>query len=327
MSAAFTIVGLGEALFDIFPDRQVLGGATLNAAIHAHALASGLPRPGRGVVVSRVGQDEAGGRLLADLGQRGMTCDFVQTDPDHDTGKVYVGRDAAGATQFDIVADVAWDKLQYDPDMEQLAQRCEAVCFGTLAQRDGQARYTIHRFLDAAARAVRLCDVNLRPPFYDARILRRSLELANAVKLNEPELAVVTRLLGLAGESGGAGASGGEAAEQQVRALLGTYRHLKLLALTRGPRGTVLYTPSAGAGTSGGAPGRYEQPPVSYPAAPGADAVGAGDACCAGLLVGLLLRWPLERTLTLANHAGAFVASQPGGTPALPKSILDMVRG
>ena len=321
MPAAFTIVGLGEALFDLFPDRQVLGGATLNVAIHAHALATGLPRPGRGVVVSRVGQDESGGRLLAELGQRGMTCDFVQTDPDHDTGKVYVATDPAGGPQFDIVADVAWDKLQYDPDMEQLAQRCEAVCFGTLAQRDGQARYTIHRFLDAAARAVRLCDVNLRAPYYDARILRRSLELANAVKLNEQELATVTRLLGLAA------GDGDHAVEAQVRALLGAYRQLKLLALTRGPRGTVLYTPAGGQAGGGTAPGRYEQEPVSYPAAAGADAVGAGDACSAGLLVGMLLRWPLERTLRLANHAGAFVAAQPGATPALPKNLLDMVRG
>jgi fructokinase len=312
MSAAFTIVGLGEALFDIFSDRQVLGGATLNAAIHAHALAAALPRPGRGVVVSRVGQDEPGTRVLGELSQRGMTCEYIQSDPDHDTGKVYVSRDADGGHAFDIATDVAWDKLQYDPDIEQLAQRCEAVTFGTLAQRDGQSRYTIQRFLDAAGRAVRLFDVNLRPPHYDQRVLRRSMELATVVKLNEEELAVVTRLLGIAAGD----------ADLSAHALLAAYRHLKLLAVTRGPRGTLLFVP-----TPGGEVSRHEQPPVNYPAAPGADTVGAGDACTAGLLVGLLLRWPLARTLTLANHTGAFVASQPGGTPTLPQSILDMVRG
>jgi fructokinase len=317
MPAAFTIVGLGEALFDIFPDRQTLGGATLNAAVHAHQLAAARAQAGRGVVVSRVGQDELGQRLLADLASRGMTTEFVQTDPDLDTGKVYVNVGDAGDPHFDIVADVAWDKLQYDPDIEQLAQRCEAVCFGTLAQRDGQARYTIQRFLSAAGRAVRLCDVNLRQEFYDQRILRRSFELANVLKLNRAELEKVSGLLGLAGraEIG----AGDEAMDRQAQALLGGFRHLKLLAVTRGVRGTVLYEP--------GKAGRQEQEPVRYPPAPGADAVGAGDACTAGLLLGLVLRWPLERTLQLANHLGAFVAAQPGGTPALPPAILDMVRG
>ena len=61
----FTIVGLGEALFDIFADRQILGGAPLNMAVHAHQLAAG--RGGRGLVVSRVGQDDLGREVCEQL--------------------------------------------------------------------------------------------------------------------------------------------------------------------------------------------------------------------------------------------------------------------
>lgn len=308
MTSRFSIVGLGEALFDLFPDRQLLGGAPLNMAVHAHQLAQG--RGGQGVVVSRVGQDELGRQLAEQLAKRGMSTAYLQSDPDKDTGKVYVGFDSAGQPQFDIVADVAWDWLHLDPDAEDLAQQCEAVCFGTLAQRNGQSRNTIYRFLAAARRAVRLFDVNLRQNYFDRQILHRSCEFATAVKLNESELPITVRLLGL----GAAGASG--TADAQATALLKRY-NLKLVALTRGRRGTVLYTPDQ----------RIEGQPVSYPAAPDADPVGAGDACSAAILVGQVLRFPLERVAALANHAGAFVASQAGATPPMPEGILSMVKG
>lgn len=302
-----TIVGLGEALFDLFPDRQVLGGAPLNVAVHAHQLAAGLG--GRGVVVSRVGQDDLGALLMADVVGRGMTGEFIQSDPDHPTGRVYVSFDDKGEPSFEIVRNVAWDWLQFDPDLEAMAANCQAVCFGSLAQREAQARNTIYRFLTAARNAVRLFDVNLRQHYFDKQVLERSCELATAVKLNDQELPVVLRTLGLTAATADA--------EGMTRAILKRFGHLKLVALTRGARGTVIQTLSE----------KIEDQPVSYPLAAGADAVGAGDACSAGLLVGLLLRWPLRRTLTLANHTGAFVASQPGATPKLPGAILEMVKG
>jgi fructokinase len=310
MAARFTVVGLGEALFDVFPGRVVLGGAPLNVAVHAHQLAQ--PLGGRGVVVSRVGQDDLGRQLLDELKSRGMTTDYVQADPDRDTGKVYVGHGADGQPTFDIVRHVAWDWLSFDPGDDSLANRCEAVCFGSLAQREAQARNSIYRFLSAAQRAVRLFDVNLRQNYYDANVLRRSCELATAVKLNEHELPVVADLLGLrvAAEKGSA-----YWLDRQAEALLKKWK-LSLVAVTRGAHGTALYTPG----------GRVEGEPVAYPPADGADAVGAGDACAAGLLIGLIMRWPTGRTVNLANHAGAYVASQPGATPALPDAILDMLK-
>jgi fructokinase len=66
-------------------------------------------------------------------------------------------------------------------------------------------------------------------------------------------------------------------------------------------------------------------PAVSYPVAPDADAVGAGDACSAGVLVGWSLRMPPSRVAVLANHLGAFVASRRGATPELPPEILQLV--
>ena len=309
MAASFTVVGLGEALFDIFPDMQVLGGAPLNVAVHAHQVGQAIG--GRGVVVSRIGQDELGRQVLQELCRRGMTRGYVQTDPDRDTGKVYIGLDATGEPEYEIVDGVAWDWLQFDTDLASLAAHCEAVCFGSLAQRNAETRNSIYRFLDASRRAVRLYDVNLRQDFHNQHIIRRSCESANVVKLNLTEFPIVCEQLGQSRDRSDADAW----VDGQAEILLRKF-NLRMVAVTRGERGTVLYTPGE----------REETEPVHYPPAENSDHVGAGDACSAGLILGLVKRWPVEKILSLANHMGAFVASQPGATPQLPEAILKMVK-
>jgi len=305
MAARFTIVGIGEALFDVYPDQQFLGGAPLNFAVHAHQLAR--KRDGEGIVASRLGQDHLAEQIHDELKQRDMNTWYLQADPDHPTGKVFVEPDAPGGPAFDIVENVAWDWLHLDPDLESLAGRCEAVCFGTLAQRNGEARNTIYRYLDAARRAVRLFDVNLRQNDYSAQMLRRSCERATVLKLNREELAIVARQVTRPADDADEDALAG--------AILAQYRQLKVLALTRGEEGTVLYRGDE----------RVEGAKAHYPAAEGADAVGAGDAAAAAIAVGLVLRKPVQAIADLANHAGAYVASQPGATPELPEEILEMV--
>ena len=132
MITDLNIVGLGEALFDLLPTGRVLGGATLNVACHAHALLS--ERGGQGVVASRVGDDELGDEIVAQLTRRGMATDYVQRDSAHPTGIVNVTLQA-GQPTFEIVANVAWDCMEFTPGWSDLAGRATAVCFGTLAQR------------------------------------------------------------------------------------------------------------------------------------------------------------------------------------------------
>lgn len=304
MIDGLTVAGVGEALFDVFPDHRAPGGAPLNAMVHAQQLLAA--KGGRAYLVTRVGQDRLGDELIQFLRQRGLDTSYVQTDPDRPTGEVIVDVTDPSRPRYDIVAGVAWDNLWFDPQDEDLARRCDAVCFGSLAQRDAQTRNSIYRFLDTARRALRLFDVNLRPPYYDRHILRRSCEMANVVKLNESELPVVCDLLDVGREHD---------QPLDMAAALRTRFHLRLVALTRGEKGTVLIPD--------GQP--VQGDPVSYPRAPGGDAVGAGDACTAGLLVGLMLRKPLDQVVALANHCGAYVASQPGAVPELPQAILNRV--
>lgn len=308
MPHPFTIVGLGESLFDVFPDRAILGGAPLNVAYHAHQLCSSSG--GRGVVASRTGTDELGQRLLEELRTRRLTTEFVQIDAAHPTGRVDITL-RNGEPTYEFLADVAWDHLEWTPEWRQLAETCDAVVFGTLAQRCPTSRATVQRFVETARQAIRLFDVNLRVTFFDADSLRRGAELASAIKLNADELPIVLRRLGLADDvtdpalrdepSGGA------------RRLLQEFARtgLRYVVVTRGEQGTELLTHEAS----------IRGPVAKFERHPQADNVGAGDACSAGMLWGWLNHWPLERTVTLANRLGAFVASRPGATPAIPEEL------
>ncbi len=304
MTSAFTIVGLGESLFDIFPDRAVLGGAPLNVAYHAHQLCSASG--GRGVVASRAGTDDLGRRLLDELRTRGLTTEFVQIDVAHPTGRVDITL-RHGEPTYDFLADVAWDYLEWTPEWRRLSETCDAVVFGTLAQRCPTSRTTVQQFVEAAKQAVRLFDVNLRVTFFDADSLRRGAELATAIKLNEDELPIVLRLLNLADTSANAESSEGARRLLQAFAPFG----LRHVVVTHGEQGTELWTRE---GSTRGQVARFERHPQ-------ADNVGAGDACSAGLLWGWLNNWPADQTVTLANRLGAFVASQPGATPAIPDEL------
>ena len=61
-----TVVGLGEVLWDVFPEGKKLGGAPANFAYHVAQL--GLD----GIVVSAIGNDELGDEIVACFEDRGL---------------------------------------------------------------------------------------------------------------------------------------------------------------------------------------------------------------------------------------------------------------
>ncbi|MDX1683348.1 MAG: PfkB family carbohydrate kinase [Phycisphaeraceae bacterium] len=300
MSVQPTIVGIGEALFDRLPGGdERLGGAPLNVAVAARALGA------ESFLVSRVGHDAEGEQIVQALAERGVPVTYVQHDPDHPTGWVDISFSPQGEPAYEISGSAAWDMLQFDPDLEPLARQCDAVCFGLLAQRTAQSRNTIHRFLAEARSAVRLLDVNRRADGWERRIIERSLEAATDVKGGGKELTALGKMFGIEGSI------------SVIATAVRDRWELKRVVVTDGASGTRLLDQS----------GWHEGESASFDPAPDADPVGAGDACAAGLLVGLTERWPVERTLGLANAAGAWVASQAGATPAFPDEVTSLAKG
>jgi fructokinase len=170
----FVTVGLGELLWDMFPEGKQLGGAPANFAYMSRLLGD------EGIVASRVGSDAFGRAAGRRLERLGLRTAHIQFDSDHPTGTVKVQVDPAGQPTFRIVEQVAWDFFAWTPEWRALADRADAVCFGSLAQRCPQSRSTIRAFLNALRPgATRVFDVNLRQAFYDADTLSESAKLAN----------------------------------------------------------------------------------------------------------------------------------------------------
>ncbi len=287
-----TIAAIGEVLWDVFPDGARFGGAPANVASHAAALGA------RAAMVSCVGNDELGERAVGMLRERGVNTDCVAVSAEFPTGVVNVDLDATGKPHFTIGDPAAWDHLCWSEDLQQLAARSDAVCFGTLSQRNSASREVVHRFVTATRKtSLRICDVNLRPPFVDSGVIRASLDVANVLKLSDEELDRV------------AAACGCQGSESEVLTQLQDIWGLQLIAVTRGGQGATL----VGRGQRSDCKGI----PVTVK-----DTVGAGDAFTAAMICGLLKGTPLEDINQHACRVASYVCSQSGATPALPAELL-----
>jgi fructokinase len=294
------IVGLGEVLWDLLPERTCLGGAPANFAYITTLMGD------RGIVASRVGEDSRGMHALQRMKELKLDVDHVQQDEKHATGTVRVELDSQGVARFEIAHPVAWDFLEWTADWQQLAESADAVCFGSLAQRSEGSRATILRFVHAMrADAVKVFDVNLRQSYYSREVLAESMRLADILKLNDEELPKVMSLDGLDSSRGDElGAA---------RRLIGEYG-LKLVCITRGGRGSLLVS---GESARDGEVSEHSGFRVRV-----GDTVGAGDAFTAGLLHEYLRGAALDRMNEVANRVGAWVASEVGATP-VPKGKLE----
>jgi fructokinase len=248
-------------------------------------------------VVSEVGDDELGRGALTALQRHDVDTRYVACSRDHATGTVRVDLDDAGRPRFEITADVAWDHICWSDELDALARRADAVCFGTLAQRSETSRDTIQRFLTSTGSScLWILDVNLRRLYFDDRVVHDSLRLADVVKLNDEELPVVTAMAGLAGSG-----------RHLMEGLRERFR-LRLVAVTRGAQGARIL----------GDEGIIEcaATPVVVN-----DAVGAGDMFTAAMALGWLQGRDLGEVCWHACRIAAFVCTQACGTPELPDEL------
>ena len=292
----YTVVGIGELLWDLLPSGAQLGGAPANFAYWSAVLGD------HSAIVSRVGDDELGHKAVDFLKRAGIETDYIQLDGSLPTGTVQVELDRGGQPAFEITSDVAWEALESAPGLQVLAASADAICFGTLALRSIPTRETITRFIAAARRsALIVFDLNLRQSFYSRELIIQSLEASNIVKMNSQELPVVTRLLDIEART-----------EQELcRRLLDRYR-LRLVCITRGHRGSLIVTASETVEHAGFTVGVV-------------DTVGSGDAFTAALVHHLLKGSSLERISEAANRLGAWTAARAGAMPTPDDAILDGV--
>lgn len=287
------VVGIGELLWDIFPDGKHVGGAVVNFAYHAHVQGA------ESFIVSAVGDDDLGREIVERLQHLGLDTRFLQTVQNRPTGTVSVEVDSSGKPKYVIHENVAWDQITWDETLTDLALAADAVCLGTLAQRSFISRSTILAFAQhTRPECLRILDLNLRQHFYQRDLIDATLQVCNLLKLSDDEWPMLAAMLEL-----------DPSIPEGIVDLIKRYE-LRLVALTQGAQGSLLVTSD----------GLDPQPGRSVRVV---DTVGAGDAFTAGLAIGLLRGQALPQAHARAAQIAAYVCTQPGGTPPIPKELLD----
>lgn len=302
MKEPHLVLGIGELLWDMLPGGKRLGGAPANFAVMAGRLGN------HAGILSRIGRDDLGREAVKLLDPLPADTSFLQIDTVHETGRVTVALND-GQAEYTIHQPAAWDSLELSDEWVKLAERADAICFGSLAQRSIESRQTIQTLAaQTPARCVRIFDVNLRPPFYSSEVIQESLELATVVKMNDAEVPLVLALLGMVVEADGRPAT----LRMNAERLLAEFPTLQMVAITRGGHGSILVT-------------REEwHEHAGFPAKV-ADTIGAGDAFTAAMAHYLLRGAELPVLNEAGNRWGSWIASRIGAMPVLPQSVQDEI--
>lgn len=277
-----SVVCYGEILWDILPGKALPGGAPMNVAYHLKKL--GIEP----ALITRIGKDEHGEKLVALLAANGLTTQYVQQGESYPTGKVYASLGAHNEVTYDIVQPVAWDYIRWEDELAALLAGAGYFVYGSLTSRSPVSRDTLYRLLEAAR--TKVLDINLRPPHFSRPHVEHLLSKADLLKMNAAELDLIAGWYGTC-----------EGLEDKMKLL--QYRFgIETVIVTRGGEGALLL--------GQGAVVRHDGYKVQV-----ADTIGSGDAFLAGFLHQLHLGAPAEKALTYASALGALVASYTGACP------------
>ena len=282
------ILCFGEILWDTFGDEKVAGGAPMNVARH-------LVQQGANVLfASRVGTDASGKGLVKFLKESGLYSNLIQLDDKLPTCEVTVQLDKDGHATYIIPQPVSWDNIQLEDALEDAAKRASAIVYGSLACRDVITRDSLLNLLGETT-ALKIFDVNLRPPHYTLSTIETLLAGANVIKMNEDEAALLI---------------GGNTENIKENIIEFQKKHnAQTICITRGENGAIVWHDHQ----------FYEHPGFKVQVV---DTDGAGDSFLAAFVNGLLKKQPMTQIMERACKIGAFVAGKRGANPIYDESVL-----
>ena len=280
---------IGVTLAEVKTFAKSLGGSATNVAVAAARLGR------RAAVITKVGDDAFGPYVRGALREFGVDDRFVGTHPTLRTPVVFC--EIHPPDDFPILfyrepqaPDITLTEDELDLDAIRAARVFWTTGTGLSAEPSRAATLAA---LEARAGGITIHDLDHRPAFWPdeseaGHWARAALKHATVAVGNRDEVAVAVR----------------------TRDPYAASAHLldlgvELAIVKRGPEGVLARTRDE----------LVEVPPVPVDVVCG---LGAGDAFGGALVHGLLSEWPLERTIRLANAAGAFVAARLACADAMP---------
>lgn len=282
-----SVVCFGEVLWDVFPDKVKLGGAPLNAAYNMYKLGANCR------MISRIGSDDLGQQLLAEIQNKGMSTELIDTDSLYPTSTVDLFVDAHNEVKYTINKDVAWDYIPLEIKYLQAVAEADVFVFGTLALRSETSYRTLLKLLDVAK--VKILDINVRLPHFPVERVMGILPKVDILKLNKAELNFIIEALGIEIKP-----------DEHLRCrFLQQHFGIQEIVLTKGSKGAMYYR---------GAEQLY-YPTYTIEVN---DTVGSGDAFLAGFVLARFnphTAADMAAIMDKATAVGAFITTQEGACP------------
>jgi fructokinase len=276
------VVCYGEILWDILPSGALPGGAPMNVAYHLHKLNRDVS------LITRIGSDSRGRELLNRLSELEICTDYIGTDQHQPTGIVYAQPKGPHEMEYDIVYPSAWDFIGWEDAYTTLMQQADYLVFGSLIGRHAASRNTLFQLLDSTA--LKVLDINIRPPHFSRTLIEQLLQNTDILKLNLSELDLI---------------AGWYSPVQTVTDKIQLIRDrffIKTMVVTLGGEGAILSMNGK----------LYKHPGYTVQVA---DTVGSGDAFLAAFLSKLMDNAPAGEMLDYACATGALIASYTGACP------------
>ena len=276
------VVCFGEILWDVLPAGAKPGGAPMNVAYHLKKL--GVDP----LLITRVGLDDYGRKLIDLLGNAGIDTDFCQIDGNKETGVVYAKPNEFNEVVYDIVYPAAWDFIESEVEVKKLVSLSKYFVYGSLIARNKISRDTLYELLEIASN--RIVDINLRAPHYNKETISHLLNKAHTAKLNIAELELITGWYGST-----------KTTTERIQLIQDQF-DIETIIVTRGAEGAVV--------NYKGQLFEHSGFKVSVE-----DTVGSGDAFLAAFIHAIMNEVSADKALIAASQLGAYVATQSGACP------------
>jgi fructokinase len=277
------VVCYGEVLWDVLPDGPQPGGAPLNVAYHLLKLGVGAS------IISRVGNDVQGRQLAQLLADWGIKKHLLQTDTQYPTSEVIAKMNNGNEVSYEILFPVAWDFIE--PPKAPVLEFTPStyLVYGSLASRNETTKNTLLQLLES--NAVKVFDINLRPPYVNRDLLAVLLLKADIVKFNQAELEMAQLLFG--------GSFSHEASQIKF---IQNHFNIPEIIVTKGEFGASYYKNDEAYHAWG------TEVKVT-------DTIGSGDSFLAAFIASHYLKNDPQTIIKNAVAMGAFIATKKGGCP------------
>ena len=279
----------GEILWDIFEDKTKIGGAPLNSALRLKSFENKVD------IISAVGNDLLGDKLISFIKKNGLSTNLILRNS-YETGKVFINLDQDNNAIYDIKKFVAWDFINLNDQMIRKIKKSNAFIFGSLSARNHESKKTLFKLIEKAS--FKVLDVNLRPPYYNYKTIKKLLVKADFIKFNEEEIIEVSGELGHANKD-----------IMSCVSFISKFSKTNSICVTKADKGAILFHENKFHQHNG-----FKVKVI--------DTVGSGDSFLAMLINELLNKNDPNKSLKKACAIGAMVATKSGANPEFNKTQI-----